>query len=176
MAVAPLFVADMATLKQQLRLTGVPASTDADEMISAAVLEANSGFRRRLGNDQVTTLLGYSYTETPSTNNEVLRLVANQTEVKMVKAILLRVLPAQFIDGAGNALQNWHEEAPFRHMGPFDRRDELKQLNREIEENLQLLEGSESITSETKGHASTISPVNLPPRPAESIFTYPENT
>lgn len=172
MAASPLFVATMDLLRSKLRLSGVATTTDAFEQIEEATLEVRAGFIRRLGLTRVTTLVGYSSSETPSTENESLRLIAEITEVKWVRCTLLRTMTTMFLDGSGDALQNYHDEAAFRDSAPFEREREIKRLKDEIEENLQLLEGSDSIGSESTGHADTIGPDTAPPKPGETVFTY----
>ena len=172
MAVATLFVADIATMKQGLRLSGLPANGDAEAILFNAIQEVNTNFRRRLGNTRVVEILAFTDVDNPLTDEGTLRAIAELTEIKWVRMILLRYLPMMHLDGSGGAVQSYHEEAPFRHTGPFGREREIKTLKSEIEENLQLLEGSETITNETKGHISLIGPNTTPPRPGESIFTY----
>ena len=167
---APLFVANETTLRSQLRLSGVPASGDADAMISNAIMEVRGGFIRRLGLTRIDVLVAMAFSSTPTTDDESLRLVANVTEVKWVKSVLMRTLTSMFLDGSGGALQDYHNEAPFRSSGPFERDREIKRLLGEVEENLQLLEASETLASETEGHISIIEPAETPPLPGGTAF------
>ena len=170
MAQVPLFIADEDTLRKQLRLSGVPAGVDADEMISTAILEVRSKFIRRLGLTRINVLVAMTFNETPTTENESLRLVANMTELIWVKAMLMRSLTVMFLDGAGGALQDFHNESAFRSTGPFERDREIKRLEAEIQENLELLEGTESIESETEGHILLIESDTDPALPGGTAF------
>lgn len=170
MTQVPLFVENETTLRSLMRLSGVPSSSDADAMISNAIMEVRGGFIRRLGLPRITVLVAMAFSDTPVNENESLRLIANITETKWVKSILMRTLTTMFLDGAGGALQDFQNEAPFRSTGPFERDREIKRLQGEIEENLQLLEKSETLVSETEGHITLIESTETPPLPGGTAF------
>lgn len=175
MAATPVFVATVLEMQSKLRLSDLQTSTDAFEIFEEALLEVRAGFIRRLGNARVTTIAGYSFSETPTTEEETLRLIANVTEVKWTRAILMRTLATRFLDTSASALSDMQVEAAFRDTGSFEREQEIKRLNFEIEENLQLLEASDNIVSETKGHATVLEPNttdNTIIRPGETVFDY----
>lgn len=170
MAQVPLFIENEDTLRKQLRLSSVPAGVDADEMISTAILEVRANFIRRLGLTRINILVAMPFSQTPATENESLRLVANITELIWVKTLLMRNLTVMFLDGAGGALQDYHNESAFRSTGPFERDREIKRLNAEIQENLELLEGTESIQDETEGHIALIESDTDPALPGGTAF------
>lgn len=154
----PLFVESLETMKSQLRLSGVPAGRDANEIISDAVLEAKVGFYRKLGEGRVSYLLGVTYTENPTSSAERLRVIANLTEVKWCRLILMRTLPVMFMDGNNATLQTWNEESAFRGMTREDILLETKRLENEITENLDLLSGSETFGNETSIRGTMFEP------------------
>lgn len=130
---APLFVADEATLKSALRLSAVPASAlDTEAVIDEAILRARLRFYRDLGSARTNELVALTYTDQPTTDEEVLRALANTVEVKMVKCQLLRDLPNTFMDASGDVNARWNEEAPTRERGSFELGDELARCENEI--------------------------------------------
>ena len=150
MATPPLFVSSLAVLKEKLRLSGLPTGKDGEAILNEGILAAREKFHRRLGASRVTTLLALVFTETPTTHDEVLRSIANTTEVLLVRRELLCTLPVAFVDG-NKPLTIFGTEAPFRHLGPSDLQIVKGKLDCEIEENLQILEGSDSIGGEERG-------------------------
>ena len=129
---APLFVADEATLKSALRLSAVPASAlDTEAIIDEAILRARLRFYRDLGSARTNELVALPYTALPTTDDEVLRALANTVEVKMVKCHLLRDLPTTFMDASGDVNARWNEEAPVREYGA-DMEEELRRCEDEI--------------------------------------------
>lgn len=166
----PLFVADLATLKAPLRLSGVPSSsTDTLAILDEAILSARLTFYRRLGKQRVAALVGTAYNANPTTEDEIIRALANTTETKMVYAELLRKLPNQFMDASGDAFRKWNEEAPFRERGPADLQREITRLESEIEENMQMLAEEEALEEESLYKTFDGTPDCPPPRPGDSI-------
>lgn len=130
---APLFVADEDTLKSALRLSAVPASAlDTEAIIDEAILRARLRFYRDLGAARTNELVALPFTDQPTTEDEVLRALANTVEVKMVKCQLLRDLPNTFMDASGDVNHRWQEEAPTRERGGFELEEELKRCEEEI--------------------------------------------
>jgi hypothetical protein len=137
---APLFVTDEATLKSRLRLSAVPASAaDTEAIIDQAILDARVRFYRALGASRVAAILTTAFTETPTTDAQIVRALAFSTEVKMVRCILMRTLPNAFMDASGDVDARWNEEAPLREMGA-EREEELARCEREVEAALLELE------------------------------------
>lgn len=166
----PLFVADLVTLKAKLRLSGVPSSaTDTLAILDEAILKSRLAFHRRLGQQRVGVLLAISFNENPSSEDEILRALANTTETQQVYAELLRRLPNQFMDSSGDANRRWNEEAPFRERSNSDFHKELQRLLDDIEENMELLAGEESIGEESQFKTFDGTPDCTPPRPGDSI-------
>jgi len=166
----PLFVADLATLKQLLRLTGVPASAaDTLAILDEAILKSRLYFLRRLGADRVAALVAMTFEENPLTADDAVRALANTVEVKLVYSELLRRLPAAFMDASGDLNRRWNEEAPFRERSSFDAKAEILRLHDEVEEDMQILAGEEAVGEESDIRTFDGTPTFTPPRPGDSL-------
>lgn len=170
MATTPLFIADAATLKAKLRLSGVAASSDADDIINEAILTVRAGFYRELGGPLVATLVALSFTEMPTTNDEILRAVANTTEVKWVRAELFRTMPLSFLDSNADQNQVFQDEAMFRDSSQNQLDQERARLESDIQQNLDLLRGSEDIATEATLRVATMCAVIKPALPGDTII------
>lgn len=162
----PLFVPSLTDLKSQLRLSG-STSGDADEIINSAIREVRVGFYNHLGATRVTTIVGYTPTDTPTTSNEILRSQAQVTETKWVKMLLLRSLPSHFLDASGDTRNAWNEEGLTRDSSQADLSREIKRLNDEVLDALKDLKEGEvdpGIVSATVIESDT-----APARPFQSI-------
>lgn len=132
---APLFLTDEAALKERLRLSAVPASAlDTEAIIDEAILRARVRFYSDLGAARTNVLVALPFTETPTTEDEILRAICNTTEVKLVYCELLRLLPNTFMDASGDVNSRWNEEAPTRERGSFDMDTELARCDNEVVE------------------------------------------
>lgn len=171
MAVAPLFIADMTTLKTTLRLEGAK-SAGALAAIDNAVLEVRLGFYRKLDVSRVAVLVALTYSDAPTTKDGVLRALANSTEVKWVRLLLLRQFTSLFLDGSAVKQQAWNDETGFSSLSEQARRDEIKRLEDEINDALEILLGDEALGAETKVNAATIEPEYYPDLPGATL--YPE--
>lgn len=170
MANNPVFVADLATLKARLRLSGVPvAATDTLGIIDDAVLRARMRFYRRLGASRVADLVAIAYVEDPTTDDGILRALANSVEVNIVRFELMQTLPTTFMDASGDANKKWNEEALFRERGPTERQKELTRLEDQIEEDMQMLALEEELAAESGIQTYDGTPTIAPPRPGDSI-------
>ena len=169
MAAAPYFVASIAALKSQLRLSGAAAS-DFDAIFDAAVKSARLDFYRRLGADRLAQIKATGSTDDPSTGDQYMRMLADQTEVLIVRKHLLVTLPVRFLDGSADANQVWSDEAPFRDTSVKEREAEVSRLSDEIEQNMNFLEGDETSPEEGTIHAFTVEPDCTPPRIGQSLW------
>jgi hypothetical protein len=166
----PLFVADLATLKKSVRLSGVPDSReDTLAILNEAILKARLDFNRRLGQQRVSQLAAIAFTENPATEDEILRALAGQVETKIVYVQLLRKLPNLFMDASGAAQRIWNEEAPFRERGPTTLDKEIHRLENEIEEDMEVLAEDEAMPDETTIKTFDGSRTTPAPRPGGSL-------
>lgn len=170
MAKQPLFNRNLEELKSALRLSGVcDVSSDASAIIDQAVLVVRGHFYRRLGLARVAELLTFAVSDNPTTEPEILRSIACTTEIKWVKRELLLTLPTHFADGGGSTLKAYNEEAPFRTNSEINIASQRKELREEIEENLEMLSGSETTGNETHVHVFDGTPDTTPCKPYDSI-------
>ena len=171
MATAPLFIADLATLKKLVRLSGINKKEDIETMLDSTIRTVRAGFYRKLGLTRITELVALSYTETPTTADHYMRSVANDTEVLWVRTELMKVMPMLFQDASGGADQSWNEEATFRDMGSFDISREINRNTNEIETNIEFLASRQSATNESPARFLVIEPDAdmASPKPGSSI-------
>lgn len=142
MAVQPLFISNVAKLKTLLRMTGATAS-DFLAILDEGMRTARQRFYHALGESRIAELLATNSTDAPMSAAEYARELANSTEVLIVYAYLLELLPVKFLDGSANTQQSWNDEAPFRDFNEDRRTAELDRLQERIEANLNEL-GSDS--------------------------------
>ena len=143
MAISPLFVSDLDLLKSKLRLSGAQEG-DATEVIEQAVRDARYFLYDQLGSSLVEELVAIPSSDTPSTENELRRTLAESTETLIVRVELMRVLPTLFLDSAGSAHKAWNEEGITRDSGRGDVRRYIKETTSRIRSNIAKLTGSES--------------------------------
>jgi hypothetical protein len=171
--ITPLFVASASALLASLRLSAVEGTeTNAATMVDDAIREVRVGFLRRLGVDRVGVLVALVYDPTagaPADNDEILREVANLTEVLWVRKLLLTRLPTIFRDASGQVDLSWQADALTRETAQADRQAELERLTATIEDNLELLSGDSTVTNESSWKATTFSPTN-PPFPEQTAY------
>lgn len=149
MATAPLFIDNVANLKSKIRLSGVPTTSDADDIINEAILVARQKFYRELGVPRVAELKAIAFVENPATEDQILRAVANSTEILMVRCELMRALPMMFMDGNAQQDQIMQDEALFRDSTSAQLEQMRMQCELEIQQNMDLLIGDEQLASET---------------------------
>lgn len=174
----PLFIADEATLKTKLRLSAVPASaTDTEAIFDEAILRARVRFYRELGVARTNIIVALPFTDTPVTEDEVIRALANTVEVKMVYCELLRLLPNTFMDASGDVNSRWNEEAPTRERGGFEMSDELRRCEDEIRNGLQELAdpdlGDCDIVQVFDGTPTNVGEFGSAPRVGLSLHPFP---
>jgi len=166
----PLFVATLADLLERLRLAGVPtAASSTNAIIDEGVLRARLQFYRRLGEWRVNYLLAIPFNLNPTTEDGVLRALANSVEVDLVRCELMQRLPMAFMDSSGDVNKRWNEEAPFRERGPLDPSSQIKAIKNRLEEDFQMLAGEEGLATEVHLKSFTIEPATAPPRPGDSL-------
>lgn len=171
MPVAPLFVADMDTLKARLRLTGAAQPDalaqidEAVEWVRVAIYDEEEG----LGLSLVNELLGIPYVENATTLQDLRRTQANNLELAWVRLRLLCVMPTLFHDASGSSLDTWNEE-------PLTRRSErgLREMKAALEKEIR--KGIADLTEDNDGRGSLAAQVfesGLPYfQPGSSIAPY----
>lgn len=163
---APLFVADLATLKSRLRLSGLPSGGDGEALYDEALVRVRTGFYRRLGVSRVDEILAITYEPDAATAEEVLRATANSAEVKWVYIALCDLMPTLFMDASGASTEVWNTEGAFRQGRPSASR--LQDLKNDLETDLAYLEGSPDDGASLR--SATIDPDPAAPDPGDTLF------
>lgn len=138
MAVAPTFIASMAVLKQQLRLSGT-VGTDALAVIDSAVVKARKRIAATLGAATVIALQGLAYDENAITENALRRARANDLELSLVRVHCLRMMPVLFMQNSGGTKEVWNNEAATRAADPLFLSKEIARIEAEIVEDFAVL-------------------------------------
>lgn len=165
MAVAPLFIPSVAELKASLRLTGA-ASGDALAMLDSAIQKVRIEFYHELEEDRIADIVAITHTDNPTTDDGILRLVAEQTELAMVRRELYRVLPVLFMDAAGVKQEAWNEEGFTRRAGASELAAEMDRLEAEIVTGMERLGGEDEVVGSVQG--GVLEPEGDQPRPGDS--------
>ena len=173
MAVTPYFVADMDTMKSNLRLTNVVDTEDANTIMVRGVEQARGDIFTRLGVSLAVQWAGVSYVENPTTEQAVLRMLANTLEVDLVLCHLVVSLPNFFMDDSGGTQEAYNDEAAFRKRSSEERREMCAKLNTEIDEIIALLKGDKALGNAARINVTTIEPDEDPPTMGESTMWLP---
>lgn len=168
MAVEPLFVANMDTLKAALRLTDA-SQADAVAQIDQAVEDVRVRLydERGLGAALVATLLAIPYTENATTVSALRRTRANNLEIKWVRLLLLKRMPVLFQDASGQSLDAWNEE-PLTRLPAWALENMCRALEEEIQDELALLADVEDAGGSMD--VVVFEPSETPARPGASIY------
>lgn len=124
----PLFVADLPTLKESLRLGRIIDEDAAAPILYDAMLRARTMLIRTLGDGPVANLAALPTTDSPTTRQEVQKVEAEQLEVVLVKRFLISDLPTAFMDDSGGMIDTYNQEAPFRLTNPGERMRWIKEM------------------------------------------------
>jgi hypothetical protein len=164
--VQPLFVPTKLQLKKALRLSAVSTKSDSLAQIDAAIQTARTRIYQTLSASVISQILEIPYTVNPSTDEEYLRMVSSDVEVKMVRLELLRVMPVLFKDNA-TTVQTWQEDGAFRDGSYLQVRDEIRRLEQDIQTSLEFLQTSGAAVLNTQAEAVAPDERNYP---GDSIF------
>lgn len=165
--ISPLFMPDGDSLRKALRLSQVPDQNDATAQIDSAVESMKVRFFQALGEPRILALQSIPYSTTPKGTSAYLRILAATTEVKGVRAQLMRTLPMLFMDGTSRT-QSWNDEAAFRETSYLQTRDELKRLDNDVQQALEVLR-----TADFSAENSNFSVVSPDSRiaPGDTVFS-----
>jgi hypothetical protein len=137
----PLFVADIATLKSALRLSGVPTDGDAHVMVQSALMQVRAGFYSRLGLAKVAALVAITPSANPTSTDPILRGIAQECETIWVRCLLLDRLATFYMDSSGAYQELLNQEGISRSMTPGAIAEQRKRCMTQIEEWLAILNG-----------------------------------
>jgi hypothetical protein len=108
MAVNPLYnTKDGLLLKIRLKSS---SSDMTDAVIDMAISKVRLGFIDSLGSDRAFLIAGYSPSENPETEEEVLYSRASTAEGLWVTAFLYDLLPTLFMESESESRQNFNDE------------------------------------------------------------------
>lgn len=145
MAVAPLFAANIAALKAELRLTGLKSGSDAESILNRATSAARVYLYQRLGLTTVSEMLAQVEVDNPTTSVQVRRKAATLVEVELVRCELLELMPVLVGDASAEAQQAYNTEGVWRQVTPEERGELLKRCKIRIEELLELIASEDEL-------------------------------
>ena len=168
----PLFAPTEEWLKSRLKLSTVSDnSTDTNASIDQAILKARLMLNGSLGASRVETIQAYTWSETPTTDEELLLAMAATVEIDLCRQQLLRTLNARWLEGSGNERMSWNEAPLMRQQGSFEIKAELQRLEQDIQFALNVLQGDIAFGSFKRGgRVSLIGPCEAPPKPGRSVW------
>jgi hypothetical protein len=166
-SVTPLFAPSRQHVKNALRLKGVASESNAEELIDESIQLVKSTLYRRLGPTRTAELQAISFVKQPRTDADYKRLIAATTEVKWIRIELMRIMPLMFVDGNPTD-QVWQSEAAFRSAAVGQVLSEIRRMEREVEEALEVLTGNALLGDSQKGRVTNIGPIE-PTVPGASI-------
>lgn len=139
MPVAPLFVADMDTLKTGLRLQGLKTGSEGESILNRATSAARVYLYQRLGLNLVTTMVALTEVDNPTTAEEIRRKACSLVEVAIIRCDLIEVMPVMLGDASGDAFQVYNDEGVWRQVTPEERTELLQRCKARVEELIELI-------------------------------------
>ena len=139
MVVAPMFVADMDTLKAELRLSGLRSGSDAESILDRAASSARVYLYQRLGLTVAGEMLALADVDNPTTTDQIRRKASTLVEIELVRSELIQTMPVMVGDASGDAQQAYNDEGVWRQIDPEERAALLKRNARRIEELIELI-------------------------------------
>jgi len=125
MAVDPLYTSTKEAFLLKIRLD-TAKSDQTNAVIDVVISEVRQGFFVSLGPDRALEIAGFTSNDNPTTENENLISMASAAEVLWVTALLMQRLPTTFMEGEGQARQNFNDEPLTRDAA--DLKDQIKSL------------------------------------------------
>lgn len=144
MAVEPLYNESKDALLLRARIKTVD-DVQSVALIDQSIQEVRLGFFQRLGKTRAKTITGYSYTENPDSDEEVLRVTAAATEANWLRYLLIQRLPHLSMAADSTVRDLWNEEPLTRDSGYLN--EYLKQLKEEIDKGMGALREPEGTNS-----------------------------
>lgn len=168
MAVEPLFLEDMDSLRGELRLSAADAAGDVQKIIDRAVQQVRTNTYIRLGVERVNDIVAITPAENPDDEEGLLRQAAESLEVLWTRVLLSDVLPSIHLDASGGAQESYNEEGTFRKTDEEDRAGQRKRAMEEVERLLEFLAGG-TLGDMPKDRAWVSTP-DRRPEPGDSVF------
>ncbi len=165
MAATPVFISDLPTLKERLRISQVDTGEGAS-VVDSVVEEVRLELYAVLGSSTVTTIAALTPGDPATTDDELKRLRAENVELLMVRLLLMRRMPILFLSSVGQARQQWNEEGITRDVDQATVRREIQTLEASVRKGLALLNDTDA----NEIRAEVIVPDETPQRPGDSIL------
>lgn len=134
MAVNPLYTAVKSDFLDKIRLS-TAKSDQTLAVIDVAISKVRVGFFSSITSDRALEIAGFTSSDNPTTENEILKSTAAVAEVLWVTASLIELLPNVFMEGETEARQNWNEEPLSRDSSA------LKTYKKNLEAQVQVMLG-----------------------------------
>ena len=152
----PLFI-DRDKLLERQRLSSISDTSDVSSQVDLSIETTRTEFWTRLGLVKLDALVALTLDGDPSTDLEYKKLLAQVTELKMVRAFLLRHLNTITRQGGGaRTFQEWNEVAAFRGTTAQQRSDEIERCQMEIEQAFGILSDENLAGNSPSVRADTI--------------------
>lgn len=145
MPVAPLFSADMAALKLDLRLQGLRSGSEGEAILNRVTSAARVFIYQRLGLSKVAEMVALTEADNPTTAEEIRRKAATLLEVEVVRCDLLDIMPVMLADASGDAFETYNDEGVWRQIEPEEREEVLARCKARIEELIELIIGEDEL-------------------------------
>jgi len=176
MAVAPYYVADLATLRANLRLSQLDGTEDSSKILDRSIEWARGYIFRKLGITIAAQWKAVAYSENPTTEQGALRMIANLLETRLVLIDLIDRLPHFFMDDSGGTMESYNEDATFRKRNSEERKEMRNRFQAEIDDFVALLKGDQELGSNSRikiYDGANANAEDLKPSPGESTFYLP---
>jgi hypothetical protein len=139
MAVAPLFAADVSTVKSELRLSGLKSGSDGEQIFTRALSSARVGLYMRLGTSVIAEMVAQADTDNPTSLTGLRRKACTLAEVEWIRMELLKTMPIRVADASGDEQDVYGDEGVWRDISPDELEEALKRILEGIEELMELV-------------------------------------
>lgn len=116
MALAPLFADSLEQVERALRLHNLDGGSPSSELVLDAIRGARTIFWGELGSARIAEIQATTYTDSPSTDAEHLRMIARMTEFDLVRYCLAAHMPVGFRSGKAEFMDSRQIEGNFKRL------------------------------------------------------------
>lgn len=168
MAVAPLFVADIATMKSELRLSGLKANSDGEQIFERGVQSARVALYMKLGPSTAASFVARAEVDNPTATLDIQRKACSLAEVELVRLEMLRTMPVRVADASGDEQELFNDEGVWRDISPRELRLHIEGISAYVEELVELITGADDLGDDSMVHTwdgsrgSSADPVRFP--------------
>lgn len=116
--VKPIFFPDVDTVSRLLHLQNLPGGSPSADKLEHAVLQSATTFWKELGAVTVASLQALTRTVPPVTDDDYKRLLAEQTELDVIRYHLAALVPLSYREGQADFRETWNSESGFKELSP----------------------------------------------------------